>query len=169
MSPERVGVLVCVAVATCASGCGLPLPLDNAEKCATNLYRAPGSAQLCDKVVAGRDLASGVTGIDLSKVLIYVSDQEDGAEVGYPGTWGVTQNGTMWIANRHLRTMVHEAHHAAGGQSGHCDWSVRYLDEFNTYAVAGSFNDDCRHVHCTTTRAWIDADGLFLGDDYVCR
>lgn len=168
----RVGLLyllVCVAFAALASGCGLPLPLENAERCETNLYRAPDAAQNCSVVTRWRDHASDVTGVDLRRVLIYVSDQSTAAEIGHPDAWGVTQAGTVYIANRQLPTLIHEAYHVANGSPGHCDWSHTHIPQFNAEHLAGAFDDTCAHVHCSTSGDVLDADGVNVATgNYAC-
>ena len=160
-----------VMCALLASGCGLPLPTEGATDCGSKTYLEAGvdPRLTCDVALSLVRDAQQETGVDVVREanIVEFMRGNDLGELGYPQAWGRTQDGDVAVVGSHGNTIIHEALHLRYGYN-HCDWSVKYLPILERNYVGGSFDDDCQHVHCTTTHAWQDSTGQFYGNMYVC-
>jgi len=155
------------------AGCGMPIPTEGATKCAANVYLEVGvGGPVLDCAAAMSVVRTTLqeTGIDVTREagVVEFMAGETLESLGHPNAWGATQAGGIAVSARHANTLIHEAYHLHDGGNGHCNWSVDKIPTFERNYVAGSFDDACRHVHCSSTVLWSDSTGQFFGNRYVC-
>ncbi len=162
-----------VMCALLAAGCGLPIPTDGATECGRKVYLEVGVDTAlplfgCPGALSEVRNAEQIVGVDMASVTVEFMAGETLESIGHANAWGATQAGTVAVVATHANTMIHEAFHVRDGQSDHCNWSVDKLPTLEANYVGGSFDDKCRHVHCTSTNAWQDGTGQWFGNRYEC-
>ena len=124
------------------------------------------TASLLADLIIPRDERSG-SATDAGVVEFMAGDNL--ASLGHSNAWGLTEMGSIAVPARHSVSLIHEAFHLHDNGNAHCNWSdPTRIAVFEKYNVAGSFDDQCKHVHCTSTRLWTDTNGQQYGNTYIC-